>query len=79
VEKKHNQGVSFSALNQPFVIQTDDGAWLCCVTTGPGHESVQGQHVTTTRSTDQGRTWSDPVPVEPYAQIGPHSASPSSR
>jgi hypothetical protein len=51
--------------DQPFVIQTDDGAWLCCVTTGPGHEGVQGQHVTTLRSTDQGRTWSDPVPVEP--------------
>ena len=51
--------------DQPFVVQTDDGAWLCCVTTGPGHEGVQGQHVTTLRSTDQGRSWSEPVPVEP--------------
>jgi hypothetical protein len=23
--------------DQPFVVRTDDGAWLCCVTTGPGH------------------------------------------
>lgn len=51
--------------DQPFIVRTDDGAWLCCVTTGPGHEGVQGQHVTTLRSTDQGRTWSEPVPVEP--------------
>jgi hypothetical protein len=51
--------------DQPYVVRTDDGAWLCCVTTGSGHEGVQGQHVTTMRSTDQGRTWSEPVPVEP--------------
>ena len=51
--------------DQPYVVRTDDGAWLCCVTTGPGHEGSQGQHVTTMRSTDQGVTWSEPVPVEP--------------
>ena len=54
--------------DQPFVVKTDDGAWLCCVTTGAGHEGAQGQHVTTMRSTDCGKTWSAPVPVEqqPY-------------
>lgn len=51
--------------DQPYVVRTDDGAWLCCVTTGPGHEGAWGQHVTTMRSTDQGRTWSTPLPVEP--------------
>jgi hypothetical protein len=51
--------------DQPFIVKTDDGAWLCCVTTGPGHEGVQGQHVTTLRSTDHGSTWSAPVSVEP--------------
>lgn len=51
--------------DQPYIVQTDDGAWLCCVTTGAGHEGAPGQHVTTMRSTDQGRTWSTPVPVEP--------------
>jgi hypothetical protein len=51
--------------DQPYIVQTDDGAWLCAMTTGPGHEGQKGQHVITTRSTDQGRTWSDPVDVEP--------------
>ena len=51
--------------DQPFIVQTDDGAWLCCVTTGPGEEGTEGQHVVTLRSTDQGRTWADPVAVEP--------------
>jgi hypothetical protein len=54
--------VSYS--DQPFVVKTDDGAWLCCVTTGNGHEGAPGQHVSTKRSTDQGKTWSKPVPVE---------------
>jgi hypothetical protein len=51
--------------DQPYIVQTDDGAWLCCVTTGAGREGDPGQIVTTLRSTDQGRTWSDPVAVEP--------------
>lgn len=51
--------------DQPYVVQTDDGAWLCCVTTGPGHEGARGQHVATMRSADLGRTWSVPLAVEP--------------
>ncbi len=51
--------------DQPYIVQTDDGAWLCCVTTGSGHEGAAGQHVVTRRSTDRGRTWSEPVAVEP--------------
>ena len=51
--------------DQPYIVQTDDGAWLCALTTGAGHEGQSGQHVVTMRSTDQGRTWSDPVDVEP--------------
>ncbi len=51
--------------DQPYMVETDDGAWLCVLTTGPGAEGQGGQHVITTRSTDQGRTWSDPVAVEP--------------
>jgi hypothetical protein len=51
--------------DQPYIVKTDDGAWLCCVTTGPGVEGEEGQHVTSLRSTDCGKTWSDPVPVEP--------------
>ena len=51
--------------DQPYVVKTDDGAWLCAVTTGPGREGQPGQHVVTLRSTDQGWTWSNPVDVEP--------------
>ncbi|MEZ5361949.1 MAG: sialidase family protein [Bryobacterales bacterium] len=51
--------------DQPYIVKTDDGAWLCVLTTGPGAEGQGGQHVITTRSTDQGRTWSEPVAVEP--------------
>jgi len=51
--------------DQPYVVPTNDGAWLCILTTGVGHEGAQGQHVVTLRSTDRGRTWSAPVNVEP--------------
>lgn len=51
--------------DQPYIVKTDDGAWLCAVTTGAGHEGQGGQHVVTVRSTDMGQTWSKPVDVEP--------------
>lgn len=58
--------------DQPYIVRTDDNAWLCCVTTGAGHEGEPGQHVTTMRSTDRGVTWSTPVPVE--ASIKPENS-----
>ena len=51
--------------DQPYVVTTDDGAWLCVMTTGKGKEGDPGQHVVSMRSTDQGRTWSEIVPIEP--------------
>ena len=51
--------------DQPYIVRTDDGAWLCVVTTGAGREGEEGQHVVVVRSTDRGRTWSAPVAVEP--------------
>ncbi|MBI3684007.1 MAG: exo-alpha-sialidase [Acidobacteria bacterium] len=54
-----------SYADQPYIVKTDDGAWLMCVTTGAGREGDPGQHIVTMRSTDQGRTWSKPVDVEP--------------
>lgn len=51
--------------DQPYVVHTADGAWLCVMTTGPGHEGAGGQHVVSLRSEDHGRTWSEPVDVEP--------------
>jgi hypothetical protein len=51
--------------DQPYVVQTGDGAWLCAITTGAGHEGEPGQHVVSMRSTDHGATWTDIVDVEP--------------
>lgn len=51
--------------DQPFVVRTDDGAWLCVVTTGVADEGSSGQNVVARRSTDRGATWSDPVLLEP--------------
>ncbi len=51
--------------DQPYVVKTRDGAWLCLMTTGRGHEGEGGQHVVATRSLDRGRTWSPLVDIEP--------------
>ena len=58
--------------DQPYIVQTDDGAWLCVMTTGGGREGEPGQHIVSLRSTDQGRSWSEPVDVE--AADGPESS-----
>lgn len=50
--------------DQPYVVQTDDGAWLLTMTTAMGHEGADTQHVTTQRSFDHGKTWQDMVEVE---------------
>ncbi len=51
--------------DQPYIVQTDDGAWLCVMTTGAGVEGAGGQHVVSMRSPDRGRTWESIVPIEP--------------
>ena len=50
--------------DQPFIVKTNDGAWLCVMTTGAGHEGQSGQHIVTLRSLDQGQTWIDQRDVE---------------
>lgn len=51
--------------DQPYVVKTDDGAWLCVITTGAGREGAGGQHVISLRSTDRGKTWEKAVDIEP--------------
>ncbi len=51
--------------DQPYVVVTKDGNWLCVLTTGPGTEGVPGQHIISTISSDKGATWSKPVDIEP--------------
>ena len=51
--------------DQPYVVKLADGTWLCTMTTGKGHEGQSGQHIVSCRSTDQGKTWSELVDIEP--------------
>ncbi len=51
--------------DQPYIVVTRDGNWLCVLTTGKGREGQPGQHVVSTISTDKGRTWSPLVDIEP--------------
>ena len=53
--------------DQPYVVVTKEGKWLCVLTTGPGKEGDKGQHVVSTVSADEGRTWSKLVDIEPSA------------
>ncbi len=45
--------------DQPYVVITRDGNWLCLLTTGPGTESQKFQHVVATISRDRGKTWAN--------------------
>ena len=51
--------------DQPYVVITRDGNWLCTLTTGAGHEGQTRQHVAATISADKGRTWSALIDIEP--------------
>jgi hypothetical protein len=54
--------------DQPYVVLTREGHWLCVLTTGPGLESRPGQHVVAAISRDQGAAWSDLIDVEPSGE-----------
>lgn len=51
--------------DQPYVVVTTNGEWVVVLTTGTGEEGSSGQHIASSRSTDQGRTWSPLVDIEP--------------
>ena len=59
-------------VDQPYILRCDDGAWLCTLTTSRGGEGAASSHVLATRSTDQGKTWTTPVALEP--ETPPESA-----
>ena len=58
--------------DQPYVVITKDGNWLCVLTTGSENEGTQGQHIISTISSDKGATWSAPVDIEPAS--GPEAS-----
>ena len=51
--------------DQPYLVVMKSGEWLCTMTTGPGKESEPGQHVVGVISSDKGKTWSEPIDIEP--------------
>ncbi len=53
-----------SYCDQPYIVVTGDGDWVCTMTTGKGVEGAPGQHIIATVSHDQGRNWSPPVAIE---------------
>jgi hypothetical protein len=54
----------FHYADQPYIIQADDGALLCLVTTGKNNEGHTGQHVRSIRSPDGGKTWEVSIALE---------------
>ncbi len=51
--------------DQPYIVRTQDGNWLCTLTTGEGREGQPGQHVVATISEDRGKTWGELIDIEP--------------
>ncbi len=58
--------------DQPYIVITQDGNWLCTLTTGKGKEGDPGQHVVAAISEDQGKTWSELIDIEP--ETGPEAS-----
>ncbi len=50
--------------DQPYIVTTTDGTWICTFTTSPGREGDEIQYIVSSSSTDRGKTWSDPVEIE---------------
>jgi hypothetical protein len=50
--------------DQPYIVATNDGTWVCTFTTAPGHEGGKIQYIVSTYSSDQGKTWSVPIEIE---------------
>ena len=53
--------------DQPYIIVCDDGSWLAVMTTSAGTEYAYMNHIISTKSYDQGESWTRPVEVEPPA------------
>ena len=51
--------------DQPYVVCTSNGEWVCVMTTGTGLEGQPGQHVVSCVSTNRGASWSALVDIEP--------------
>ncbi len=53
-------------IDQPYVTVCDDGSWLCAMTTSNFSEHAGDFYLLTTKSYDEGKTWTRPVAaIEP--------------
>ncbi len=59
-------------VDQPYVVVTSNGTWVCTLTTGKGLEGQPGQHVVSSTSRDRGKTWSPLTDIEP--ETGPEAS-----
>lgn len=50
--------------DQPYIVSTSDGTWVCTFTTSPGKEGDKIQYIVSTQSSDRGKTWSTPKEIE---------------
>ncbi len=51
-------------IDQPYIVVTIDGLWVCVATVCDTREGAPGQHVISCRSTDKGKTWTDFAEIE---------------
>jgi hypothetical protein len=58
--------------DQPYIVIHPNRTWVAVLTTGKEEEGSHGQHVISIRSTNQGKTWSNPVDIEPSS--GPEAS-----
>lgn len=58
--------------DQPYAVINKRGEWVVVMTTGAHDEGQLGQHVISTISRDRGKTWLEPVSVEP--STGPEAS-----
>lgn len=50
--------------DQPYIVVLQNAKWLCVFTTNSGHEGSKGQHIVSSISEDQGKSWSEPIRIE---------------
>jgi hypothetical protein len=50
--------------DQPYVVIAHNGNWVTVLTTGPGTESQEGQHMVAAISSDKGKSWSKLIDIE---------------
>ncbi|MDR2117065.1 MAG: exo-alpha-sialidase [Planctomycetaceae bacterium] len=66
--RKITQGIKITHnelyADQPLIVITPKGTWICCLTVAPGGEGSRGQHVVAVRSIDGGKTWGEVINIE---------------